>query len=219
MLNPMPERQPRPGDGPDRVYAELRRSIIEQALRPGTRLPEDKLAASFGVSRTIVRAALERLGSEGLIERENNRSARVASIDTVGAADLLQVRQGIEAMVVQRLSGRLTPHHLLELQAHVAREEQASSLNTPEAVRLAGEFHVKLAQATGSALLTRYVSDVVSRSSLILAAHSLPHSSSCAVREHLELIELIRIGNTAAALDEMTRHLQHVTSRAGLTPA
>ena len=38
------------------VYQGLRRAIIEAALRPGTKLPEDAVGESFGVSRTIVRS-------------------------------------------------------------------------------------------------------------------------------------------------------------------
>lgn len=204
----------RPGDGPDRVCTWLRIAIIEQGLTPGARLPEDKLAAQFGVSRTVVRAALDRLAGEGLVERANNRSARVATIGLEQATDLLQMRQGLEAMVVERLAGRLGPEAELRLQAHVALEQRASSLNRPEAVRLSGEFHVLLAELTGSALLTRFVTDMISRSSLILTSHDRPHSSSCAVREHEELIALLRTGDAGAAQAGMREHLASVMARA-----
>lgn len=209
-------RRTRAGDSPDRVYEALRRRIIDQSLKPGTRLAEDDVAGQYEVSRTVVRAALERLVSEGLVERPPNRSARVASIGLEAAADLLDVRQGVEAMVMQRLAGRLTPAQAAELQSHVRREERASSLNQPEAVRLAGEFHLLLAQATGSATLARYVADLISRSSLVIASHGLPHSSSCAVREHLELIDLLAAGDVQGAQDSMRRHLNHIAGRAHL---
>jgi DNA-binding GntR family transcriptional regulator len=212
------ERRTRPGDGPDLVYAGLRTAIIEQELPPGSRLAEDAVAARFAVSRTVVRSALERLVSEGLVERPNNRSATVARIGVEQAADLLAVRQGIEAMVMDRLAGALTAAQEAALQSHVQREERASSLNRPEAVRLAGEFHVMLAQATGSALLERYVSDIVSRSSLIVAGNALPHSSSCAVREHLELIGFLASGDVQAARRSMRDHLDGLAQRARLAP-
>jgi DNA-binding GntR family transcriptional regulator len=204
----------RPGDGPDHVYRGLRRSIIEQTLPPGTRLPEQDVARQFGVSRTVVRAALERLGSEGLVERASNRSARVGTIGREAATDLLEVRQGLEAMVVQRLAGRVTPAQARALREHVAREEAASSRNGPEAVRLSGEFHTALAELTGNALLTRYVSDAVSRSSLVLTAHNLPHSAACAVREHVALIESLERGDVRAAEACMREHLASVAVRA-----
>ena len=199
------------------MFQALRRAVIERELLPGVRLPEDALAGRFGVSRTVVRAALERLGCEGLVERANNRSARVATIGLDAAADLLAVRQGLEAMVVARLTERITPADLGRLRAHMALEEQASSLNAPEAVRLAGEFHMLLAELAGSPLLVRYVSEVVSRSSLIITTHELRHSSSCAVREHRMLIEQIGRGDALAAQAGMRTHLQHVAARAALS--
>ncbi|MBS0561996.1 MAG: GntR family transcriptional regulator [Proteobacteria bacterium] len=204
------------GDSAERVYRGLRQAIIEQALAPGAKLPEDAVAARFGVSRTVVRAALERLSAEGLVDRPVNRSARVASIGVEEAADLVALRQQIETLVMQRLAGRLAPADLGDLRAHVRREEQASSLNQPEAVRLSGDFHVRLAEATGSPLLTRYVSDLVSRASLILAGHALPHSSSCAVHDHDRLLDLLEAGDTAAAQDFMRAHLDRIAGHARL---
>ena len=49
------------------VYINLRRAIIEQALLPGDKLPEDVIGERFGVSRTIVRGVLTRLFSDCLL--------------------------------------------------------------------------------------------------------------------------------------------------------
>src|SRR5882757_10697894 len=56
----------------------LRQAIIEQALPPGTKLPEDELGARFGMSRTLVRAALALLQSEGLVDAHPRRTATTA---------------------------------------------------------------------------------------------------------------------------------------------
>ncbi|AZO12981.1 FCD domain-containing protein [Mesorhizobium sp. M3A.F.Ca.ET.080.04.2.1] len=61
--------------------------------------------------------------------------------------------------------------------------------NEPLSIRLAGEFHILLAELTGSKPLTRYVSEIVSRCSLIVALYSRPHSDQCGVDEHLEIIQ------------------------------
>lgn len=57
------------------VYKNLRQAIIEQALLPGDKLPEDIIGERFGVSRTIVRGVLTRLFSEGLVDLRPNRGA------------------------------------------------------------------------------------------------------------------------------------------------
>ena len=50
------------------IARTLRNAIIEQAIKPGTHLPEDTIGDRFGASRTIVRAALAQLVAEGLLE-------------------------------------------------------------------------------------------------------------------------------------------------------
>jgi len=206
----------RPGDSAERVHDQLRIDIIEQRLRPGSRLSEAALADRFAVSRTVVRAALERLTGDGLVERANNRSARVATIGLEAAADLLDIRQRLETMVVERLAHGLSDRAQARLERHLALERNASSLNRPEAVRLAGEFHVLLAELTGSVQLRRFVSDLVSRSSLILTTHNRPHSSSCAVREHENIVRLLMLGDGTVATSCMQAHLSGIAGRAGL---
>jgi DNA-binding GntR family transcriptional regulator len=61
------------------ICRALRRAIIEQALEPGAKLPEDSLGERFGVSRTIARHALGQLAAEGLVELRRNRIAVVAT--------------------------------------------------------------------------------------------------------------------------------------------
>src|SRR5512136_1769949 len=61
----------------DRVYARLRSGILDGSYPQGARLGEVELAETLGVSRTPVREALRRLGSEGLVETLPNKGARV----------------------------------------------------------------------------------------------------------------------------------------------
>lgn len=197
------------------VYRSLRRAIIEQALRPGTKLAEDAIGEWLGVSRTLAREALVRLASEGLVELRPNRGAFVAYPTLEEGRDVFQVRAGLERLVTQSLAGRLTPDQVKRLEAHVVAEEKAAAKsNERESIRLAGEFHTILAEMTGNALLIRYVAEVVSRCSLILAIYGRPHSSDCAVSEHRELIEALTRGDEARALDLMDHHLGAVMNRA-----
>ena len=77
-------------------------------------------------------------------------------------------------------------------------------------------FHVLLAELTGNPVLTRYVSEVVLRCSLIMSLYARNHSSDCAVDEHSQIIEAIRAGNAASAIQIMEHHLGAVAGRAAL---
>ena len=95
------------------------------------------------------------------------------------------------------------------------REEQAAlGSEGPLAMRLTGEFHILLAQLTGSKPLTRYVSEIVSRCSLILALYSRPHSGRCGVDEHRQIIDALRKGDPERAMTVMEHHLEAVEERA-----
>jgi DNA-binding GntR family transcriptional regulator len=213
LIRPRPAR--RAGDGPVRVYHGLRRAIIEQSILPGTKLPEGEVASRFGVSRTVVRAAFGRLIAEGLVVRPNNQGARVAKPDQDEAADILDLRHSIELVVMERLGdGRVTEAVLRALRAHVEDEKRALATGGAESIRLSGEFHVRLAEATGSPLLARYVSELVSRCSLMLSEHHLPHSGRCAVAEHGALIDCLARSDMASAALQMAHHLTAVADRA-----
>lgn len=196
------------------IYRALRRAIIEQALEPGAKLPEDAIGERFGASRTIVRHALGQLAAEGLVELRRNRGAAVATPSWDQARDIFDVRIAMERLVMQRLAGRLTGAQIDQLKSHVDEEEGARGRDEPLSIRLATEFHIVLAEMTGSAVLERYVSETSLRCGLILALYSRPHSSECAVSEHREIIDALVDGDAARAIAVMDRHLEAVASRA-----
>lgn len=200
------------------VYRALRLAILEQALRPGMKLPEDSIGEELGVSRTLVRDALSRLALEGLVELAPNRGASVAYPTLEEARSVFEVRLALERQVMQSLAGRLAPVQVTRLEDHVRREDAAHGRDGPESIRLAGEFHILLAEMTGNALLSRYVQEVSSRCSLILAIYGRPHSSECAVSEHRQIIAALRDGKAAEAIRLMEHHLEAVASRAVLAP-
>ena len=192
------------------VHRALKRAIIDQALPPGSKLPEDSIGERMGVSRTLVREALLRLSQEGLVELRPNKGAVVARPSLEEGRDLFLTR-----LVVETLSGNLTQDQINMLSAHIAAEEIAEPQHATS-IRLAGEFHALLAQITNNASLIRYVNELVARSSLILALYGRPHSSECAVSEHRDLLDKLIAGHTAEAVALMTHHLDSVTTRAVL---
>ena len=188
--------------------------VHQHAVGQRARLPEDAIGESFGASRTIAREALGRLAVEGLVELKPNRGAFVANPSLEEGREIFQVRNGLERTVVQTLSGKLSAAHESTLRSHVVKEQQASGRDAVRSMRLAGEFHLQLAAMTGNQLLERYVREVVSRCSLILATYGRPHSSECAVTEHADIVDALAKGDFATAADVMQRHLEAVADRA-----
>ncbi|GAA0753384.1 GntR family transcriptional regulator [Ideonella azotifigens] len=199
----------------DTAYLAIRRAIIEHALVPGTKLPEDPLAEQFAVSRTLIRAALARLASDGLVEIGNKRTATVARPSLEEARAVFEARRCIEAEIVRLAVARLKPGAIQMLEAHVREEDAAAGAKQGTAsIRLAGEFHIKLAEMAGNPVLARYLSELATRCSLILAVYGRPHSSDCAVNEHRDLIQALREKNTEHAVSLMDAHLHGIQDRA-----
>lgn len=196
----------------------LRQAIIEQALKPGTKLPEDTLGERFGVGRTIARQALAQLAAEGLVEHKRNKGAEVATPSWEEARDLFDLRLSLERLVVTRLAGNLTPEQIAELRRHVAKEKAAINSREAISVRLATEFHTVLAEMTDSAVITRYVQEICRRCGLTLNLYARPHSSECAISEHIEIVDALESGDAAAAVRIMHHHLEEVANRALISP-
>lgn len=200
------------------VYDSLRQAIIEQALKPGVKLPEDSIGETFGVSRTTVRNALVRLDAEGLVDLQPNRGASVAVPTIEEAHDIFEMRQCLEREVIHRLCGMNPKPIVKALKAHLAEEKKYLDVDTTRSIRLAGEFHILLAELTGSRILANYVNEIVSRCSLILARFAQAHSAKCGLDEHTEIIRAIEAGDADRAISLMQRHLHGVQDRALLNP-
>jgi len=201
----------------DLAYESLRRAIIEQALPPGTRLPEDELAAQFGVSRTPIRAVLARLQNEGLVSGGARRTAAVAEPSLAEARQVFEVRLALEREAVRLVAQRWTPAFARRLEAILRQEEQARKAGEKSAsIRLAGDFHLALAEMADNFLLQRYLAETVSRCSLVLAVHSRPHSDECAISEHRQIIDRLQSGRAQDAMAAMDAHIAAIAQRASL---
>ena len=200
------------------ICRALRRAIIEQALAPGAKLPEDSLGERFGVSRTIARHALGQLAAEGLVELRRNRIAVVATPSWQEARDAFDIRIELERLVVRQLAGKLTKAQVAELNTHVDAEDGARDGTDAVSIRLATEFHILLAHMTASPILVRYVSEVAYRCCLTLSLYSRPHSSECAINEHRAIIAALVKGDESKVMGLMHSHLDSVANRALVAP-
>jgi DNA-binding GntR family transcriptional regulator len=196
------------------VHRALRRAILEQAIEPGTKLPEDTIGEQFGVSRTIVRRALERLAAEELVEILPNRGASVIRPTLEDAHNLFELRMELEDIVVRRLSGRLGAEAVSRLGASVAAEQAAYAAHRPEYIRLSAEFHLILAEMCGNPLLERHLRQLIWRSAIVMRLHGRPNWESCSMDEHHALIEALAGQDTEHCRRLMAHHLDHLLRRA-----
>ena len=99
-----------------RVYESLRQQAIDYGFRPGERVNEVKLATQLKVSRTPVRAALNRLVSEGLLTLVPNKGFYRQRIDIEAIRSLFELRGAIETMSVRLFCERATEDDIANLE-------------------------------------------------------------------------------------------------------
>lgn len=91
---------------PERAYERLRAAIIDGELEPGSKLGVGETAVAFGTSRETVRAALERLTREGLVETYRNMFSRVPLMDTESTSNAVDVLEDVWTGAVRRFLPR-----------------------------------------------------------------------------------------------------------------
>lgn len=201
----------RRGPADERIHRELSDAIVDHRVPPGTSLPEDTLASAFGVSRTVVRKALLRLGHEKLVELRPNRGAMVARPSVEEARAVFEARRVIEAAIVDAVTARATDPALADLRTHLAREQEAEHAGDRHAlIRLSGDFHRSLAALAGNDVLGEFVAELVSRSSLILALYQRRSSHPCSHDEHAGVLDAVARRDAATAKARMAEHLAQV---------
>ena len=98
------------------IYFELRRRICLLDYQPNSRLNERELAAEFGVSRTPLRAALQRLEFDGLIVSEHGKGTTVTSIDLRSIRDIYIVRMRLMDAMAESTPLAISEESLTEIQ-------------------------------------------------------------------------------------------------------
>mgnify|MGYP000182459814 CR=1 FL=1 len=177
-------------NGQSDAYTLILEAIDVGTYKPGDRLVESELAERFGVSRTPIREALQRLETQSLLVRDG-RSLIVASLDHNQLAELYVVRAELEG-----LAARLAARHATEEEIRVLRDMVTADrelIADPEAMSRANKrFHKQVHLASHNRYLVQQL-DLVHRSMALLAVTSLAAEGRglAALAEHDALVEAI----------------------------
>ena len=215
---PAPSPEPTDADGAnvdERVYAAVSKALLSGKLRPGTPLRERALAEALGCTRGAVRKVLARLGSEKRLVLEHNRGAFVPNPSIEDMRGTYRARRIVEAGLVTTLFGQLAREQVATLRKHVQAEQKAFKEGRREdAVRLAGDFHLLLAQMAGSDELLSYIGRLIANTELYKALYDSAEAASCAPREHEQIIDALTAGKSLdKALAVALEHLDELERR------
>lgn len=215
----MNELQPSTGTG-ETIASDLERAVLEHRLRPGTKLGEDELSELYGVSRTIVRAALHGLAHRRLVELKRNRGAFVARPSAREAREVFGARALLEPRTAYAAAERCEPDDVATLRAHIASEHAATAQgDSGRALCLSGEFHIAVARLADQSTVEAFISELVSRSSLVIALYWQRRAALCESHAHDALIDAFQARDGARAEALMAAHIEDLAGSLDFGPA
>ncbi|HEX3786362.1 MAG TPA: GntR family transcriptional regulator [Pseudonocardiaceae bacterium] len=202
----------------DQVLNVVRQAILDFKLRPGQRLIERELVEQLGVSRATVREVLALLVSEGLVTVIPQKGAIVSVLSATEAADIYEMRQSLEALVVRRFIERATPENVRDLRASLVALEQVSATDTDRLAELRAKdaFYNVLFVGANSQPLAQILTTLQGRVQVLRATSlSVPGRAAQAAQELRRVVELIEAGDAEGAANACAEHVRNA-AKAGL---
>lgn len=188
------------------AYTLILEAIDSGVYRPGDRLVESELADRFGVSRTPIREALQRLETQSLLARDG-RSLIVASLDHNQLSELYVVRAELEGLAARLAARHASPEEVRVLKEMV--EDDRALLGDPAALSRANRrFHKQIHLASHNRYLVQQL-DLVHRSMALMATTSLAAEGrgEAALAEHGAIVDAIETQNEDRAYDALKDHI------------
>ncbi|MBF6193668.1 GntR family transcriptional regulator [Nocardia beijingensis] len=191
---------------------QLRRAIRQGEVAPGQRLVEAELVEQFGVTRGSVRAAIDELVAEGLVERIHNRGARVRKVSRGAAIEILECRKVLEGLIAAKAAQHATAADRDRLREY--GEQLTAAVRDGEPMKYSSlnhELHAALRDIAGQAT----AADLIDRLNAQIVRHQFqlslrPGRPQVSLREHLAVVEAVVRGDSAGAEQAMRNHLDSV---------
>jgi len=216
---------------PDQIAADIMAKVTDGRLRPGDTLPtEHALAGTFGVSRNVVREAIARLRSDGVVESRQGRGAVVKPIseretfrvdiqalgESGNLADLFELRGLLEIEAAGLAAVRRTSLDLEEMCKVIAELDGDFQFDERRLEADAG-FHRAVGKASGNAYLYGIICYISSRLKETTRVTSSVYEKDDLVQvtcnEHRKVLKAIEVGDRAGARTAMAAHISGASKR------
>jgi GntR family transcriptional repressor for pyruvate dehydrogenase complex len=212
----------------EQLFEMLKQEIVCGRLKDGEKLPpHEEFAANLNVSRTVLREALNKLSSLGLVEMQQGRGTYVRhlspeavispmmgamSLNEKSTRDLIEVRYYVESAVVKLAAWRADTEKISNLRRLIRlMEKEAATGNLIKFAEHDLEFHLYLAQIAGNAVLEMILNTVREMLSKFLETFATtPGVISNALEQHTKILQAISDRDAQRAGRAMEDHLTYV---------
>jgi len=183
--------------------------ILTGELAPGTKLNEVALAERFRVSRGPLREAFRLLEESGLIYQEKNRGAFVRVVELNEAAELYEVRAGLDATAGRLLAERINEGQLSALRTLTDQMKSVNNSDVEQFHILNLDFHDQIIAMAGNRTLTdtyRKLAKLLAlfRKRNLMAPMAIPHFA----QEHSAIVDLLEQRDALGCAEALYAHAQ-----------
>ena len=206
---PPPAAKPaKAGTQSNQLAQQLEEMIFSGQLRPGEKIEEAMIAAQFGVSRTPVREAIQRLVATGMVEVRRRKGTIVTQLTMPRLIGMIEMMAEMDILAARLAARRATPEERDRLRDILERAR--SSVGDQLAyTRLNREFHWALYAATHN----HYLEDVALRTWKVLQPYrnfrlDQPARRKSSLAEHEAIYEAIRTSDGDLAAQKMGSHVK-----------
>lgn len=154
----------------ERVYLKLREGILFGDYAVGDRLREGDLARQFGVSRTPVRIALQRLVNDRFVDFTAHAGAIVRGYTDAEMVEIFEIRALLEPQGARLAAQNRKPEHLEELFNLCEQMEALGEKKAPDFTRIAplnNRFHQVLLEASGNRQLLAVTTSLIELNNVV----------------------------------------------------
>ncbi|MFC5519588.1 GntR family transcriptional regulator [Polaromonas jejuensis] len=192
------------------ISTRILEAVMARKLAPGARLGEQQLAMLFDCSRTVVREALTRLATRGIVTVSARRGWYVIEPSQEDAREAFEARRVIEMGLI-RCTAEVNKAAIKQLKSHLSREKAAVK-GSDVGLRsfLLGDFHVCLAECLGNSLLADTLRDFTARTTLIAMLYQSSHDAAQSCEEHVQIVLALEQGDLVLAEKLMQKHIGSV---------
>lgn len=195
----------------DIVHGTLRRAIARHELKPGFHLSVPALAGHFGVSRSPVREAVQRLVSEGLAVEQPRRGAYVNRYDLAELAPVYQVRMALDGLAANLAASLVTPALVGRLSAILEEDRQAIDDDDLERhIDADIKFHRVMFESAGNPVLAEMLGKIYDRIHSAMMARVVPTGPQRAYDDHVAIFAAMKSGSPDAAEAVARAHVMRV---------
>lgn len=196
----------------DRAYEALKTLILQEVFPSGSFLSERQLVARLDMSKTPIRAALERLESEGLVSVSPQQGILVREISVHEVVDIFDVRIALEQFAMQRLAGTLSLDQQAEIEKNLKAQEHALKMGDVSVFTdLDAAFHLMLCSFLGNREVVhvmRRLRDRLYRIALQVLRHDVDRIRT-SYEEHREIFVMLMKSDGQRASDLVGAHLAY----------